>query len=102
MELSRVTTKGQITLPASIRKRFGIDTGQQVIFEATTEGILVKPVRIEDQTQAPEWKQKLQIALNEARTGKGSFYGNEEEFLAALTNNFAKPKRTAVKKPKRA
>ena len=56
MEMSRITTKGQITLPASIRRRFGLATGQAVMFEATDQGIMVKPIQLEDMTKNPEWK----------------------------------------------
>lgn len=88
MELSRITTKGQITLPASIRKRFGLSTGQTVMFETTDRGIIVKPIRIEDLTKKPEWKKKLDAALADAKAGRGTFYENEEEFMAALKGNF--------------
>lgn len=100
MELSRITMKGQITLPASIRKRFGLGTGQQVMFEATAEGILVKPVRIEDLTHTPEWQKKLQAALKDAQTGRGTFYGSDKEFLKALENDFAMPKGKPGRKSK--
>ncbi|MEN6627708.1 MAG: AbrB/MazE/SpoVT family DNA-binding domain-containing protein [Candidatus Sumerlaeia bacterium] len=93
MELSRITTKGQITLPASIRKRFGLDTGQQVMFEATTSGILVKPVKIEDLTREPKWKKELEAALKEAKAGEGTFYANEKEFMHALETDFGKTSR---------
>ncbi len=32
MELARMTSKGQLTIPVSIRRRIGLDTGDQVIF----------------------------------------------------------------------
>lgn len=90
MEMSRITTKGQITLPSSIRKRFGLGIGQQVMFEATDTGILVKPVRIQDLTREPKWKKELAAALKESDAGKGTYYGSEEEFMDALKTNFGK------------
>lgn len=32
IDVSRVTTKGQITIPVEFRKRFGIDVGDKVVF----------------------------------------------------------------------
>lgn len=32
MELARMTSKGQLTIPVSIRRKIGLDTGDQVIF----------------------------------------------------------------------
>ncbi|MEI3089989.1 MAG: AbrB/MazE/SpoVT family DNA-binding domain-containing protein [Oscillospiraceae bacterium] len=32
MELARMTSKGQPTIPVSIRKKFGIGTGDQLLF----------------------------------------------------------------------
>jgi AbrB family looped-hinge helix DNA binding protein len=95
MELSRITVKGQITLPASMRKRLGLATGQPVMFEATPEGILVKPVKVEDLTQTLAWKMKLKAALAEAQAGQGSSYDSGEEFMNALENKF---KRKSQKK----
>ncbi len=42
---SRVTKKGQVTLPSKMRKSFHIETGKSVQFEESDRGILVKPVR---------------------------------------------------------
>ena len=32
MELAKMTSKGQLTVPASIRKKLGIGTGDQLLF----------------------------------------------------------------------
>jgi AbrB family looped-hinge helix DNA binding protein len=81
---SSVTTKGQITLPAALRKRFGLGQGQKVSFAATADGILVKPVRIQDMTKEPAWRRNLQEAQAEARAGKGKFFASGEEFMDFL------------------
>jgi AbrB family looped-hinge helix DNA binding protein len=41
--LVRVQEKGQVTLPAAIRKRLGIKKGDVVAVEATPEGVLITP-----------------------------------------------------------
>jgi AbrB family looped-hinge helix DNA binding protein len=38
------TTKGQVVIPAWLRKQFHIENGTKAIVEATPEGILLKPV----------------------------------------------------------
>ncbi len=37
-------TKGQIVIPAWLRKQFHIEEGPKVMVEATPDGILLKPV----------------------------------------------------------
>lgn len=41
MELAKVTTKGQVTIPISIRKRLGIKNGDKLLFVEKPEGIVV-------------------------------------------------------------
>ena len=38
------TTKGQVVIPARLRREFDIQTGTKAVVEATPEGILLKPV----------------------------------------------------------
>jgi AbrB family looped-hinge helix DNA binding protein len=38
------TTKGQVVIPAKLRRQFNIQEGTRAIIEATPEGILLKPV----------------------------------------------------------
>ncbi len=40
---SQVTSKGQITIPAKLRRKFNLERGKKVVFVATDEGILIKP-----------------------------------------------------------
>jgi AbrB family looped-hinge helix DNA binding protein len=40
----RVSTKGQLIVPAEMRRRHGIEAGTQVIFEDVEGGILVRPL----------------------------------------------------------
>ena len=46
---SRVTKKGQATIPSVFRKKLGIDEGDRVVFEETEDGLVLKPaVDVED------------------------------------------------------
>ena len=38
------TTKGQVVIPAWLRKQFHIEEGTKAVVQATAEGILLKPV----------------------------------------------------------
>ena len=38
------TTKGQLVIPAWLRKQFNIEDGTKVVVQATADGILLKPV----------------------------------------------------------
>ena len=45
MKTSRLTVKGQVTLPQELRRRFGLGPGSRVAFEENSDGINVRPVR---------------------------------------------------------
>ncbi|KAB7516012.1 AbrB/MazE/SpoVT family DNA-binding domain-containing protein [Halosegnis rubeus] len=40
--MSKVTSKGQVTIPKSIRDRLGIEAGDEVIFEETDDGYVLR------------------------------------------------------------
>lgn len=44
VELARITSKGQLTLPVSLRRKFGIETGDQLIFYERDGHIILAPV----------------------------------------------------------
>lgn len=55
VETSKVGKRGAIVIPASLRKRFGIEEGTLVIAEAREDGILVRPaVALPVETYSPE------------------------------------------------
>ena len=41
MELAKVTSKGQVTIPIAIRKRLGIKNGDKLLFIETSDGVLI-------------------------------------------------------------
>ena len=49
MQTSKVTQKGQVTIPASVRKQLGISAGDAVAFETEGDRVYLKavPSRIE-------------------------------------------------------
>jgi len=44
MNISSVTVKGQVTIPAAIRQQFSLDHGGEVIFSVDGDQIVIKPV----------------------------------------------------------
>ncbi|GAA6756797.1 AbrB/MazE/SpoVT family DNA-binding domain-containing protein [Thermus thalpophilus] len=45
MVKSKVSSKGQITLPKAVREALGLQPGEEVIFELREEGALIRPRR---------------------------------------------------------
>jgi len=41
MELAKVTTKGQVTIPIAIRNRLGIKNGDKLLFLEKPEGVII-------------------------------------------------------------
>ena len=61
-----VSTRGQITLPADIRKQFGIKSGEPVIIEDRNGELVLKPatvleVEMYSPEQVAEWDQQDQL-----------------------------------------
>ena len=44
MSYSKVTKKGQVTIPSTLRKRYRMEGGVTVRFEETGEGLVIKPL----------------------------------------------------------
>ena len=44
MDVAKVTTKGQIVIPAGIRKRFGIVKGTRLSIEETDDALVLRPI----------------------------------------------------------
>lgn len=43
-----VTSKGQITIPASVRRQLGLRAGDRVEFECGDRGAVLRPIRVAD------------------------------------------------------
>jgi len=66
MPTSRVTRHGQITLPASVRKRLGIEEGDLVEIEVEDERAVLMPKKLVDKNQAYFWTKSWQEGEREA------------------------------------
>lgn len=71
-ETSRVTDKGQTTIPKAFRERYGIQPGDTVVWEDTDDGIVIRKV-IEDSARGlwieedlpPEEREAIAQALED-------------------------------------
>ena len=68
-----VSTRGQITLPADIRKQFGIKSGEPVIIEDRNGELVLKPatvlaVEMYSPKQVAEWDQQDQLSDAKRKT----------------------------------
>jgi antitoxin PrlF len=52
--MSRVTEKGQVTIPKTIREELGIQPGDEVTFEKTEEGYVVR--KEVDESRFEKWR----------------------------------------------
>ena len=94
MNNSIVRQKGTITIPAEIRKAARLAEGDVVEVELTTDGILLRPKKLIDATQAwfwtPAWQAGEREAEDDLAAGRSEVFESDADFLAALEER-AKP-----------
>ncbi len=80
--------KGQLTLPEEIRAAARLEEGDLLEAEMTPEGILLRPQKVIDATQAwfwtPQWQQGERSADADLAAGREETFNSGEEFLHAL------------------
>ncbi len=88
MSFSIVRGKGQLTLPREIRQAAHIEEGDPVQVELTPDGILLRPQKIIDSTQAwfwtPAWQRGEAAASADIVEGRTTMHESTEAFLASL------------------
>jgi len=50
--VSRITSKGQATIPSAIRKRLKLNAGDRVVYEVVDDRVIVRKARAEDDSFA--------------------------------------------------
>lgn len=77
-----------MTLPEEIRAAAHLEEGDLLEAEITDEGILLRPQKVIDATQAwfwtPEWQAGEREADSQDAAGLGETFNSGEEFLEAL------------------
>ena len=80
--------KGQITLPREVREAAHLVEGDPVQVELTSEGILLRPQKVIDSSQAWFWTEAWQAgekaASADIAAGRTTVHPSTDEFLAAL------------------
>lgn len=49
MKISKLTTNGRITIPAPLRKKYGLTPGRRVKFKIVEDGIILIPLVTKDE-----------------------------------------------------
>ena len=87
-ELSKVTRNGQITLPATIRRKLGIEEGDVVEMSIEDEKVVLAPKKLVDKSQAYFWTKKWQDAEKQAEedisSGRIKSFGSVDELVDNL------------------
>jgi AbrB family looped-hinge helix DNA binding protein len=88
MPTRKVTRHGQITLPASVRERLGIEEGDLVEIEVEDERAVLMPKKVVDKSQAYFWTRKWQEGEQEAdediKAGRVKSFDSVEELISDL------------------
>ena len=88
MPSATLTSKGQLTLPDDIRRAAHLEEGDLLDAELTPEGILLRPRKVIDATQAWFWTSEWQEGEREAdadrAAGRIETFNSGEEFIGAL------------------
>jgi len=83
-----VRDKGQITIPVEIRKAAHLEEGDDVDVAMTAQGILLRPRKTIDSTQAwfwtPSWQKREREASEDIRRGRVRTFKTDEDFLRSL------------------
>ena len=86
--LTKVTRHGQITLPASVRRKLGIEEGDLVEIEVVDDKAVLAPKRLVDKSQAYFWTKKWQEGEKEAdediKAGRVKTFDSVEELVKDL------------------
>ena len=85
---SELRGKGQITIPSSIREAAHLSEGDLVEMEVTAEGILMRPLKTIDASQAWFWTKGWQAGERQAsadiEANRTTRHDSSKDFLAAL------------------
>jgi AbrB family looped-hinge helix DNA binding protein len=86
--MSVVRAKGQLTIPAKVRRAAHLKEGDPVDLQLTPEGILLRPHKMVDATEAwfwtPDWQAGEREASAQIAAGKVEHFPNDQSFLRAL------------------
>jgi len=72
VELATMSTKGQVTVPASIRDILSLRKGSTVMFKITEKGVLFVPCEIREKNEysSDEWKKIEHLVAERGKSYK--------------------------------
>lgn len=87
--ISTMRAKGQITIPAKIRRAVHLEEGDGVEFEIVAGGILLRPKKMVDAAQSwfwtEEWQAGEQQASEDIAAGRVTRYDSDDDLVAVLS-----------------
>jgi len=85
---STLRAKGQVTLPIEVRKALHVEPGDEVEFELTDQGVVMRGLKLIPAGQAwfwtAEWQAGEREADEQAARGEGKVYDSAEAMFADL------------------
>ena len=88
MSISVMRAKGQLTIPQDVRESAHLEAGDPVEVEITADGILLRPKKLIDASQAWFWTQAWQAGEREAsadiEAGRVTTFASGTAFLESL------------------
>ena len=74
IEIAKMTSKGQVTVPAPIRTIFNLKKGSSVIFKVTDKGVLFLPCKIKERNTytQEEWGKIEHLVAERGKSYKTS------------------------------
>ena len=85
---SKIRARGQVTIPREIREAAHLEEGDPVEVEMTEDGILLRPQKVIDASQAwfwtPAWQAGERRASADIAEGRTEVHETDEAFLASL------------------
>ncbi|MFL5945827.1 MAG: AbrB/MazE/SpoVT family DNA-binding domain-containing protein [Gaiellaceae bacterium] len=83
-----IRNKGQVTIPAEVRRAVQLEEGDPIEVEVVEDGILLRPQKVIDAAQAwfwsRAWQERVARSVEQIEAGEGERFETDEDFLAAL------------------
>jgi AbrB family looped-hinge helix DNA binding protein len=90
MPMTKVTRHGQITLPAEVRRKLGIEEGDLIEIAVENERAVLSPKKLIDSSQAYFWSKSWQAGEREAsadiESSRVKTFDDVEDLIAELGN----------------
>ena len=88
MAATRMRSKGQVTIPREIREAARLEEGDPVEVEVVPDGILLRPQKMIDASQAwfwtPSWQAGEREAEDDIAARRVTTHGSADDFLDSL------------------